>query len=90
MTLQQLSTVKRWHLSHPRRGSVECQLWDVMLTCWVIGRMGLPVSLLLMPSAGILGCLALLAAPGAYVALRQRLHRRGKLRCDWLDSALPD
>jgi hypothetical protein len=26
---------------------------------------------------------ALFFLPGAYVALRQRLHRAGILRCDW-------
>jgi len=28
----------------------------------------------------------LFMAPSFYVALRRRLHRAGRLRCDWLDS----
>ncbi len=35
-------------------------------------------------------CLSLLLLlPRLYVRLRRRLHRRGRLRCDWLTSAQP-
>ncbi|NRF70841.1 hypothetical protein HLB44_27935 [Aquincola sp. S2] len=86
MTLQQLSTVKRWHQTHHKRG-LEYQLWDAMLTCWILGWMGLPAALLLAPEIGVLLCPVLYFAPSLYVRLRLRLHRRGVLRCDWLDSA---
>jgi hypothetical protein len=29
-------------------------------------------------------CLALLFLPQAYVAWRTRMHRAGRLRCDWI------
>lgn len=88
MTLHQLSAVKHWHISHHRQGSFEYQVWDLMLTCWVLGFVGLPAAMLLAPEAGSLACLLLFLAPSLYVRLRHRLHRRGALRCDWLDSAL--
>ncbi len=87
MTLQQLSAVKRWHIQHHRQGSCEYQVWDLMLTCWVLGFVGLPAAMLLAPEAGGLACLLLFLAPSLYVRLRRRLHRHGVLRCDWLDSA---
>ncbi|OYV00228.1 MAG: hypothetical protein CFE45_09930 [Burkholderiales bacterium PBB5] len=86
MTLQQLSAVKRWHIHHHRQGSVEYQVWDSMLTCWMLGWMGLPPAVLLAPGWAVVPCVALFFAPSLYVALRRRLHSRGVLRCDWLDS----
>ncbi|MDP3822712.1 MAG: hypothetical protein Q8R33_14675 [Burkholderiales bacterium] len=48
--------------------------------------MGLPVALLIdAPWAAAAG-LALLFLPGRYVALRTRLHRSGRLRCDWITA----
>ena len=88
MTLQQLATVKRWHLTHHRERSLEYLLWDAMLMCWVLGWMGMPAAVLLAPVAGVLSCLLLYSAPALYVRARARLHRRGVLRCDWLASAV--
>ena len=87
MTLQQLSAVRRWHITHHRQGSLEDQAWDAVLTCWVLGWIGVPPALVLAPAAGGLLCVVLFFAPSAYVALRRWLHQRGRLRCDWLDSA---
>lgn len=87
MTLQQLTTVKRWHQTHPRERSLEQQLWDVMLTCWLMGWMGVPAAVLLAPGLGVAVCVGLFFVPSLYVRLRARLHRRGVLRCDWLASA---
>ena len=89
MTVQQLSSVKRWHQSHRRDRSVEYQVWDMVLTCWVLGLVGLPAAVVLAPMGGVAACAALFCAPEAYVALRRGLHRRGWLRCDWLASAAP-
>ena len=88
MTLQQLANIKRWHgTHHPLRGSLELQLWDAMLTCWVMGWMSVPPAIVLGPSwMAMTLCGMLVLAPGAYVALRLRLHRRGVLRCDWASS----
>lgn len=84
MTLNQLSMIKRWHQTHHRDHGLEYQVWDGMLTCWILGWMGLPAAVLLAPEAGLPACLLLYLAPTLYVALRSRLHREGWLRCDWL------
>ena len=90
MTLQQMATVKRWHLTHRHDRWVEYQLWDAVLTCWVLGWFGLPAAVFLAPALGVAVCAALSFAPEAYLQLRRRLHRRGVLRCDWLGcAALP-
>lgn len=86
MTLNQLSMIKRWHQTHDRDHGLEYQLWDAMLTCWILGWMGLPAAMLLAPQAGLPLCLLLYLAPSLYVWLRGRLHRRGLLRCDWLPA----
>lgn len=88
MTLQQLAMVKRWHQSHHREQGLEYQVWDAMLTCWVLGWMGVMPAVVLAPELGIATCVALYYAPSLYVHGRAWLHRRGVLRCDWLDSAL--
>ena len=89
MTLQQLVSIKQWHLSHPLGHPVEHQVWDGMLASWVFGWTGLPAAWLL-NSLVVMGlCLSLLLLPGLYVRLRRRLHRKGRLRCDWLTSAQP-
>jgi hypothetical protein len=86
MTLQQLATVKRWHQIHRRDASLEYQLWDAILTCWVLGWVGVPAAVVLAPEGGLLTCALLLCVPELYVRLRARLHRRRVLRCDWLAS----
>lgn len=84
MTLQQMSTLKRWHVTHRERAPVEYHAWDVMLTLWLIGWMGVPPALVLQWLWALPLCVALYLAPPLYVRLRRALHRRGALRCDWL------
>lgn len=84
MTLDQLHDLKLWHQRHVRERPVEKQVWDAVLTLWLIGCVGAPVAFLIdRLGAACLG-LALLFLPGAYVALRRRLHRAHRLRCDWI------
>ena len=87
MTLQQLATIKQWHLSHPLGHPVEQQVWDAMLASWVFGWTGLPAAWLLNSMVAAVLCLLMLHLPGGYVRMRRRLHQRGRLRCDWLSSA---
>ena len=86
MTLQQLQTVKLWHVAHKREAPIEFQVWDGMLTAWVMGWVGMPAALILQWPGLILACALLFLAPSLYVALRRSLHSRGHLRCYWLDS----
>jgi len=87
MTLQQLSTLKQWHVAHRREHPLEFQAWDAMLTLWLLGWFGLPAAALLGELYVVIACSALVFAPALYVRLRRRLHLRRQLRCDWLDSA---
>jgi hypothetical protein len=87
MTLKQLTFVKRWHVLHGRTRPVEFHTWDAVLTLWLMGWLGVPAELILWQVYGLLVCGALLFVPSAYVGLRRRLHRSGRLRCDWLEAA---
>lgn len=84
MTVKQLSAVKRWLAAHRREQPLEYHAWDVVLTLWLFGWMGMPAEFVLGQMYGLAGCAVLLATPHAYVALRRRLHARGRVRCDWL------
>ena len=86
MTLQQYHSLKVWHRRHWRNHPVEKNLWEAILTLWLTGGIGLPVSLLIDEPWAAGASFALLFLPGLYVALRIRLHRRGKLRCDWITA----
>ena len=83
MTLDQFHAIKLWHTHHCDH-PLEKNLWELVLTLWFSGWVGLAAATVLeMPWAQIT-CLALLFLPQAYVAWRTRLHRAGRLRCDWI------
>ena len=86
MTLREITLVRRWHLQHRHHHPVEFQAWDLMLTAWLIGWMGAPAALILRSPLAVVGCVVLWFAPTLYLHWRERLHRGGRLRCDWLDS----
>ena len=86
MTLHQLHNVKLWQVAHRSRQPLEYHCWDAMLTAWVMGWAGVPAALLLWEPLLLLACGLMFMAPTLYVAWRTRLHRAGRLRCDWLDS----
>jgi hypothetical protein len=86
MTLNQQAQVKHWLVLHRRNHPVEYQAWDMILMCWVLGLMGVP-GLLLTDTLGWLPiCLLGFLLPSLYAELRIHLHRRGRLRCDWLTA----
>lgn len=87
MTLHQLASIKQWHLSHPLGHQVEQQVWDALLAVWVTGWAGMPAAWFLNSVVVMLGCASLVMLPNLYVRARRRLHRQGRLRCDWLSSA---
>ena len=86
MTLHQFHALKQWHLRHWREHPLEKNLWEAVLTLWLMGWVGGAVSLLLNLPWVEVCCLALLFLPSAYVAMRARLHRSARLRCDWISS----
>jgi hypothetical protein len=84
MTLQQFQSLRRWHLRHWHNKPVETHIWDAVVTLWMTGWVAGPAGLLLQIEWAWTGSCALLFLPGLYVALRDRMHRRGTLRCDWI------
>jgi hypothetical protein len=84
MTLNQLHSLKVWHLRQGAAKRMEWQLWEVVLTLWLMGWAGIPAALLAGSAWMPLACVLLMPLPSGYVLLRSRLHRQGRLRCDWL------
>lgn len=86
MTLQQIHDFKQWHMGHPHHHGMELGFCDLVLAAWVSGWMMLPAVALLHEWAWLPVSLLLTLMPPAYWAVRQALHRRGLLRCDWLHT----
>ncbi len=84
MTLIQLTQVKQWMRQHGQRHVVELQIWDLVLCCWLLGWAALPGLILLQDWLMLPVLLMGTLLPTAYVRWRCRMHRAGRLRCDWL------
>ncbi len=85
ITVAKLQRVKNWHATQRGARPVECQIWEAVLTLWMMGWMGwLPAYTFEAPWAYPL-CLLGVLAPRLYVRLRARAHEMQRLRCDWLD-----
>jgi hypothetical protein len=86
MTLNQFHALKLWHARHPRGHQLERGIWDMVLTLWLMGWVGGVAAAVLGLPWAVLTALALLVLPEAYVRWRARLHRAGRLRCDWISA----
>jgi hypothetical protein len=84
MTLHQFEELKVWHLRQGRRHPIEKNLWDAVLTIWLLGCVGAPAAFLLHAGWAEVACLSVLFLPGLYVTLRRWLHNKRLLRCDWI------
>ena len=86
MSLNELQRIKQWHVNHRTDHPLEYQVWDAMLTIWVMGWVGwLPAYAFELLWATPL-CVLAMAAPSLYTAWRNKAHRQRKLRCDWIGS----
>jgi len=84
LTLAELQRIKQWHVAHRHDHPLEYQLWDALLSLWLMGWIGwLAVFALELIWAFPL-CLLASQAPRLYVGWRRRAHRLQRLRCDWL------
>jgi hypothetical protein len=86
LPLQELQRIRKWHLAHRSDHPLEYQLWDAVLTIWVMGWVGwLPTYALeawwLAPL-----CALFMLMPQLYVDWRARAHVKQQLRCDWLPA----
>ena len=86
MTLHQYHELRLWHLRHWRRHPVEKNVWELVLTIWLMGWVGAPTAFILHSGWAETACLSVLFLPGLYVGLRRRLHRHGLLRCEWISA----
>ncbi|TFZ05354.1 hypothetical protein EZ313_01375 [Ramlibacter henchirensis] len=86
MQLAEMQRIKRWQVDHRRTQPLEYHLWDAVLTAWLMGWIGWLPAFLLDALWALPLCLAGMAAPQLYVTWRSRLHRKRRLRCDWLQQ----
>ena len=84
MTLDQFQDLRQWHLRHRSDHPLEGHIWTLIVTMWMVGWVGTPTAWLLHWDVTALATALFVFVPGAYVAIRSRLHRRGRLRCDWI------
>ena len=84
MKLVQFENLKAWHQRHWREQPLEKHVWDIVLTLWLAGWVGIPSAFLVHAGWAEAVCFSLLFLPSAYVALRRYLHRIGLVRCDWV------
>lgn len=85
LSLGQLQRVKNWQLEQHGAHPVEFEVWEAVVTLWVMGLIGwLPAFTFEAPWAYPL-CLLGIFMPRLYVYWRARAHASGRLRCDWLD-----
>ena len=89
MKLAQFESLRAWHLRHCRDRPLEKHAWDMVLTLWLAGCVGIPSAFLLHARWAEAACFLLVFLPGAYVRLRRHLHRAGIVRCDWTVALRP-
>ncbi|MFZ3128272.1 MAG: hypothetical protein WA136_09675 [Rhodoferax sp.] len=83
--LSELHRIRRWHVEHAQDHPLEYQLWDAVLTSWLMGWVGWLPTWALDAWWAAVPCVLGMLAPGLYVGWRARAHVRHRLRCDWLD-----
>ena len=86
LSLTDLQRIKQWHVAHRTEHPLEYQLWDAVLTLWVMGWVGWLPAFALDALWTLPLCLLAMQAPCLYVSLRAHAHRAQRLRCDWLGS----
>ena len=85
ITLAELKRIKQWQLAHKDAHPLEHQVWDIVLTLWVMGWAGLLGALALEAPWAFPLCLLGMVGPRLYVYWRTRAHETRRLRCDWLN-----
>jgi hypothetical protein len=84
LTLGQLQKLKDWHVAQRGTHRVEYEVWNAVLTVWLMGWIGCVPALTFDAAWALPLCLLGALAPQLYVQARARAHRAGRLRCDWL------
>ncbi len=84
LTLSELQRIKQWLVAHREEHPVEYNLWDAVLTVWLIGWLGWLPALTLDMEWLFPFCFAAMLSPSLYVGWRERADAAHRLRCDWL------
>ena len=85
LSLAQMQRVKNWLVIHRSQHPIESQVWEAVLTLWLMALIGwLPAYAFSAPWVYPLSILGAFA-PQLYVQLRACADHAGHLRCDWLD-----
>lgn len=84
LTLRQLQRLKDWHVAQRGAHPMECEVWNTVLTVWLMGWIGFLPALTFDTPWALPLCLIGVLAPQLYVRARARAHESGRLRCDWL------
>ena len=84
LTLQQLKKLKDWHIAQRGTHAVEYEVWNAVITVWLMGWIGCLPALTFDAPWALPLCLLGVLAPQLYVHARVRAHETGRLRCDWL------
>ncbi|SFB79609.1 hypothetical protein SAMN05216344_103163 [Polaromonas sp. OV174] len=85
ITLAQLQRLKDWRVAQRKAHPVECQVWEAVLTCWIMGWIGWLPAYAFEASWAYPLCVLGMLTPRCYVHWRERAHEAARLRCDWLN-----
>ncbi len=79
----ELHRIRRWHVEHEQDHPLEYQLWDAVITCWLMGWVGWLPTFALDAWWASGPCLIGMMLPSLYVSWRTRAHATNRLRCEW-------
>ena len=88
ITLTQMQRVKNWHAAQRGARPVEKEVWEAVLTIWLMGWIGWLPAFAFDAQWAYPLCVLGMFAPGLYVYCRARAHERRYVRCDWLDLVI--
>lgn len=84
LTLPQLKKLKDWHVAQRGAHPMEYEVWNAVLTVWLMGWIGCLPALAFDAAWALPLCLLGVVAPQLYVHVRAQAQATGRLRCDWL------
>ena len=84
LTLAEMQRIKQWHVAHRDDHPLEYQLWDALLSLWLMGWIGCWAAFALDAWWAWPWCVLAMGAPRLYVSWRWHAHQNHRLRCDWL------
>jgi hypothetical protein len=87
LPFKELHRIRQWQVAHSEDHPLEFELWDAVITVWLMAWVGcLPMVALEAWWVAPLCALGIMS-PQLYVGWRARAHAREQLRCDWLPAS---